>query len=131
MAPTENRKQSTYTRQNRKCSITTPFYIQKLYETIGKNLFIRQAHKIILNQFTLHIKGLSMCKLSKREKEVLEILLEGVVPSAAAKQLGMNSEKEIATYKSRVRRKIFIAKKFLREMKRYQKVLYPEKTYKV
>jgi len=72
-----------------------------------------------------------MCKLSKREKEVLEMLLEGVVPSAAAIQLGMKSEREIATYKSRVKRKIFKAEKFLRDMKQYKKVLYPERKYKV
>jgi len=71
-----------------------------------------------------------MCKLSKRETEVMKILLEGVVPSAAAKQLGLSSEKEIGVYKSRVKRKIFIAEQFLKEMKAYRKVLYKPREYK-
>jgi len=71
-----------------------------------------------------------MCKLSKRESEVMKILLEGVVPSAAAKQLGLSSAKEIAVYKSRARRKIFIAEQFLKEMKPYRKVLYKPREYK-
>ena len=71
-----------------------------------------------------------MCPLSPRERQVLNILLEGVVPSAAAAQLGM-AEKQIAVYKSRVRRKIFIAERFLREIKQYRKILYKPKEYKV
>ena len=71
-----------------------------------------------------------MCKLSQREMEVMKILLEGVVPSAAAKQLGLSSEKEIGVYKSRVKRKIFIAEQFLKEMKQYRKVLYRQREYK-
>lgn len=71
-----------------------------------------------------------MCKLSKRETEVMNILLEGVVPSAAAKQLGMTSQKEIGVYKSRVKRKIFLAEQFLKEMKPYRKILYKPREYK-
>lgn len=71
-----------------------------------------------------------MCKLSRRETEVMKILLEGVVPSAAAKQLGLHSEKEIGVYKSRVNRKIFIAEQFLKEMRQYRKVLYKPREYK-
>lgn len=71
-----------------------------------------------------------MCKLSQRETEVMKMLLEGVVPSAAAKQLGMTSAKEIGVYKSRVKRKIFIAEQFLKDMKQYRKVLYKAREYK-
>lgn len=71
-----------------------------------------------------------MCKLSQRETEVMKILLEGVVPSAAAKHLGMTSEKEIGVYKSRVKRKIFIAEQFLKEMRQYRKVLDKPREYK-
>lgn len=63
----------------------------------------------------------------------MNLLLEGVVPSAAAKQLGLNCErpdKEIAVYKSRVRRKIFIAEQFLKDMKQYRKVLFKLREYK-
>jgi DNA-binding NarL/FixJ family response regulator len=80
---------------------------------------------------TEHHKEVSvMCHLSKREREVMNILLEGVVPSAAAKQLGLSSEKEIGVYKSRVRRKIFTAEQFLKDMKQYRKVLYKPREYK-
>jgi hypothetical protein len=72
-----------------------------------------------------------MCKLSRRETEVLNILLSGVVPSAAAKQLGLHSEKELAVYKSRVKRKIFLAEEFLKEMKPYRKILYQPRQYKM
>lgn len=71
-----------------------------------------------------------MWQLSQREKEVLEMLLEGVVPSAAARQLGLDSEKEIGVYKSRVRRKIFAAEEFLKEMRKYRKILYPPIEYR-
>lgn len=71
-----------------------------------------------------------MCRLSQRETEVMKILLEGVVPSAAAKQLGLSSEKEIGVYKSRVKRKIYIAEQFLKEMKQYRKVLDKPREYK-
>lgn len=71
-----------------------------------------------------------MCKLSNREKEVMNLLVEGVVPSAATHQLGLRSVKEIGVYKSRVKRKIWIAEQFLREMKQYRKILYKPREYK-
>ena len=71
-----------------------------------------------------------MCKLSRREGEVMKLLAEGVVPSAVAKQLELHSKKEIAVYKSRVKRKIYVAEQFLKEMRPYRKVLYKPREYK-
>ena len=72
-----------------------------------------------------------MCKLSKREKEVLELCLT----CADAKVVGGNCNppirpEQVSVHKTRARRKIAKAKAFLRRMKKYKSALFPEPSYK-
>lgn len=70
-------------------------------------------------------------KLSKREKEVLEMLLTSADDGVAALNLGIRNPKQIAVHRTNVRRKIVNAQKFAKEtLKKYRSVLYPEKHYK-
>ncbi|GAI95857.1 unnamed protein product [marine sediment metagenome] len=69
-----------------------------------------------------------MSQLSPQEEKVLDALLT-TVPSVISANLHI-TEHHIATIKSRVRRKEAKAKRFLRLLKKYKKVLYPEKEYK-
>jgi len=69
-----------------------------------------------------------MSHLSPKEEQVLEELLTGL-PSVAALRLGI-SRQHVATIKSRVRRKEAKAKKFLQTLKKYRRVLHPQKQYK-
>jgi len=71
-----------------------------------------------------------MCNLSKREKEVLELCLQCADDIVVAAQLGI-SPKTVANLKTRVRRKVAKAKKFLDSIKKYKRVLYPERKYKL
>jgi hypothetical protein len=63
------------------------------------------------------------------EKKVLETALTSADDKVVAGYLGC-SEKEVAVYKTRVRRKIANAEKFLREVRKYKSVLFPKKKYK-
>jgi len=69
-----------------------------------------------------------MCKLSKRESEILEVALRHVSYKEAAQAIGMN-EKVYYTYMTRIRRKVELARKFLSRMRRYDKVLYKHYKY--
>jgi hypothetical protein len=75
-----------------------------------------------------------MCNLSKTEKEVLELALTSADDKIVAANLSREGRtmtaKEVRTYKSRVRRKVAKAQKFLKSMKRYGPVLFPPKKYK-
>jgi len=71
-----------------------------------------------------------MCNLSKREKEVLELCLLCADDTVVAVRLGI-SPKTVANLKTRVRRKVAKAKKFLESVKKYRRVLYPERKYKL
>lgn len=80
----------------------------------------------------LFLRELTMCKLSKREKEILELQREGVKhDSIIAAHLGINNPHQVAVHRTNVRRKIAKAKRFLSEMKEYDKVLNPKKEYKI
>lgn len=68
-------------------------------------------------------------RLSEMERKVLEMALGSADDKIVAANLGI-SVKEVATYETRVRRKIAKARKFLEEVKKYQKVLYPQRKYK-
>ena len=68
-------------------------------------------------------------KLSGREKKVLETALTSADDKVVAGYLEI-SEKEVAVYKTRVRRKIASAEKFLRDVRKYKDVLFPKKKYK-
>jgi hypothetical protein len=59
----------------------------------------------------------------------MNLLVEGVKPSATAKQLGLSSGKVISVYKTRVKKKIWIAEELLRETKQYRKMLYKPMKY--
>jgi FixJ family two-component response regulator len=63
------------------------------------------------------------------ERKVLEMALHSADDKIVAANLGI-SAREVATYKTRVRRKIAKAKKFLEEVKKYNRVLFPERKYK-
>lgn len=69
-----------------------------------------------------------MCKLSPREKQVLE-MLRNADPGVVALRLHI-SRQAISTYKTRARRKEARAKKLLEEIKRYRNVLHPQPRYK-
>jgi DNA-binding CsgD family transcriptional regulator len=63
------------------------------------------------------------------ERKVLQMALNSADDKIVAANLGI-SVKEVATYKTRVRRKIAKAKKFLEEVKKYNRALFPEPRYK-
>lgn len=69
-----------------------------------------------------------MCKLSKREEEILT-MLRGATPGVVAECLGI-SEKSVSTYRTRVRRKEAQAKAFLEYLDQFKDVLHPERQYK-
>lgn len=76
------------------------------------------------------MKGyLTMCKLSPREKQVLELALEVADDTVIAANLGITS-KQVSVYKTRVRRKEDKAKAFLTSLRKYQTVLHPKREYK-
>lgn len=68
-------------------------------------------------------------ELSRREKEVLELCLTSADDKIVAMNLKI-SPQQVRVHKTRVRRKIEACKKFIRQMKKYRRVLYPEKKYK-
>jgi len=70
-----------------------------------------------------------MLKLSKREKEVLELCLTSADQKVVAAHLRINPD-QISVHKTRVNRKIANAQKFLRQMRRYKLVLHPPRKYK-
>ena len=70
-----------------------------------------------------------MCDLSMREKQVLELRLTSADDKIVAMNLGI-SDDEVRVYKTRAKRKVAKAEKFLREMRKYKSVLYPKKNYK-
>jgi FixJ family two-component response regulator len=70
-----------------------------------------------------------MCRLSKREKQVLELALTSHDDKIVAANLGMKPE-QVSVYKSRARRKVAKARGFLEMMKKYKPVLFAEKEYK-
>jgi len=69
-----------------------------------------------------------MCKLSHREKEVLE-MLKNAQPEVVALRLHI-SRQAISTYKTRARRKEARAQKFLEEIRQYRDVLHPKPRYR-
>jgi hypothetical protein len=75
-----------------------------------------------------------MCNLSKTEKEVLEMSINAADDKIVAANLSRDgrtiTDKEVRTYKSRARRKVAKAEKFLKEMKKYNRTLFPKKHYK-
>jgi len=75
---------------------------------------------------------LNMCKFSKRELEILELMAEGVRSDRViATNLGMKSREQVAVHRTNARRKIVKAKNFYKSaMERYGKILFPEKKYK-
>jgi len=70
-----------------------------------------------------------MCELSKREQQVLDELLGGALPEVAAIRIGV-SKHAIGVYKTKARRKVAKARRFLKDMKKYESVLFPRKRYK-
>jgi FixJ family two-component response regulator len=70
-----------------------------------------------------------MCKLTEREKEVLEVCLTSADDIVAAAHLGV-TPKTVANFRTRIRRKEAKARKFLTEIKRYERVLHPPRRYK-
>lgn len=71
----------------------------------------------------------NMFGLSKREKEVLETALTSADDKVVAGYLHITPE-QVRVHKTRVRRKVKVAQSFLRRMKKYRRVLNPEKKYK-
>jgi len=70
----------------------------------------------------------ALCDLSPTEEKILEELLTAQ-PSVVALSLKV-SKQYIATVKSRVNRKEAKTKKFLKKLKKYQRVLHPPRKYK-
>lgn len=75
-----------------------------------------------------------MCKFSKMEIAVLELAQTAADDKIVAANLSKNGKTvtppEIRTYKSRARRKVAKAQKFLQESKKYNSILFPKKKYK-
>jgi len=69
-----------------------------------------------------------MCKLSPREKQVLE-MLKNARPEVVALRLNISTQ-AVSTYKTRARRKEAQAKKLLKQLRRFRDVLHPEPRYK-
>jgi len=70
-----------------------------------------------------------MCKLSPREKQVLDLALEVIDDTVVAAHLDIKPE-QVSVYKTRVRRKEDKARKFLESLRKYRSVLHPRKEYK-
>ncbi|MBA7708214.1 hypothetical protein ES703_117106 [subsurface metagenome] len=66
--------------------------------------------------------------LSKREKQVMDELLTAV-PSVVAIRVGISTH-NIDVIKSNVRRKEAATKKFLNQLKKYNRILHPPRKYK-